>query len=141
MTTTQHAMTVGELSRRTGISVKNLRQYADDGLIYTIGRSPTGYRLFDTDALWCAHKIGELRGLGLTIAEIRELTSRYLDRGGRAHGPLLADVLRTSRDRLRARITELENTVARIDEFEARHGRYLADAHRWPDDPRCAAGA
>lgn len=34
-------MTVGELSRRTGVPIKTLRQYTDWGLIYTIGRSPT----------------------------------------------------------------------------------------------------
>lgn len=54
-------MTVGELSRRTGVSVKNLREY-------TVGRSPSNYRLFDTDALWCVRWIRQLRGL--TLAEI-----------------------------------------------------------------------
>lgn len=44
-------MTVGELSRRTGVSVRKLREYTDLGLIYTLGRSPANVRLFDTDAL------------------------------------------------------------------------------------------
>jgi predicted site-specific integrase-resolvase len=43
-------MTVGDLSRRTGVAVKTLRQYTDWGLIYTVGRSATNYRLFDADA-------------------------------------------------------------------------------------------
>ena len=33
------AMTIGTLSRRTGIPVKALRTYEDMGLIYTVGRS------------------------------------------------------------------------------------------------------
>lgn len=44
-------MTVGELSRRTGVTVKALRRYEGMGLIYTLGRSATGYRLFDQTAL------------------------------------------------------------------------------------------
>ncbi len=32
-------MTVGELSRRTRVPIKNLRQHTDWGLIYTAGRS------------------------------------------------------------------------------------------------------
>lgn len=36
-------MTVGELSRRTGVQVKASREYADWGLIYTVGRSQAGY--------------------------------------------------------------------------------------------------
>jgi hypothetical protein len=33
-------MTVGELSRRSGVSVKNLRQYSDDGLDLRGGPQP-----------------------------------------------------------------------------------------------------
>ncbi len=66
----QDLMTVGELSRRTGVPIKTLRMYADWGLVYTVGRSATNYRLFDSDALWCVRLIYELRALGLTVAEI-----------------------------------------------------------------------
>lgn len=89
-------MTVGELSRRTGVSVKNLRQYTDDGLIYTMGRSSAGYRLFGTEALWCARRIGQLRGLGLTVAEIRQLIRAYRHRTECPPGPQLAASLRRS---------------------------------------------
>jgi hypothetical protein len=46
-------MTIGTLSRRTGIPVKALRAYEDMGLLYTVGRSPGNYRLFGEEALWC----------------------------------------------------------------------------------------
>jgi MerR family regulatory protein len=39
-------MTIGTLSRRTGVPVKALRAYEDMGLLYTVGRSPGNYRLF-----------------------------------------------------------------------------------------------
>ncbi|WP_454852396.1 MerR family transcriptional regulator [Promicromonospora soli] len=80
----QRHMIVGELSRRTGVPVKNLRRYTGWGLIYSAGRSTTGYRLFDDEAFWCVGLIGELRGLGLTVAEIRDLTHTwYESRPGR----------------------------------------------------------
>ena len=131
-------MTVGELSRRTGVPIKTLRQYSDWGLIYTIGRSAANYRLFDADALWCVHLIGQLRGLGLAVAEIRELT-------GTADpiGPRLAWLLQRSRQRLSARIDELQQTLRRIDEFEDAHRTELAGRGGvcWPGDPRCVAHA
>ncbi|MGH3660136.1 MAG: MerR family transcriptional regulator, partial [Micromonosporaceae bacterium] len=92
-------MTVGELSRRTGVPVKKLREYTDLGLIYTIGRSPSNYRLYTTDALWCVRWIRRLRAVGLTIAEIRDLTVVYAE-PGRPFGPELAERLRASRERL-----------------------------------------
>lgn len=53
--------------------MKTLRRLEGMGLIYTTGCSPAVYRLFDEDALWCVQVLGTLSGLGLTLAEIREL--------------------------------------------------------------------
>lgn len=46
-------LTVGDLSRRTGIPIKAVRDYTDQGLVHTIGRSPAGYRTYTSEALWC----------------------------------------------------------------------------------------
>ena len=69
-------MTIGSLSRRTGVPVKTLRTYEDMGLIYTVGRSPGNYRLFGEDALWCVGVVTGLRGLGLTLDEIGRASCR-----------------------------------------------------------------
>ena len=142
-------MTIGQLSRRTGLSVKALRRLEGMGLIYTVGRSPAGYRLFDEDALWCVRVLGTLRGLGLTLAEIRELDAVYLAQPERPVGPHLADRLRAVRGRLDERIGELQALRRRIDDFEAGHqaelnGQGRGCAELFADDPRrgCrAAGA
>ncbi len=114
-------MTIGELARRSGTSVKALRRYEGMGLIYTVGRSPAGYRLFDQDALWCVQVIDNLRSLGLTVAEIRELAGVYLNRPDQPIGPHLAGRLRGVRARLDAQIAELQQVRQRIDAFEANH--------------------
>ncbi|GAA3093614.1 hypothetical protein GCM10010530_18580 [Kribbella aluminosa] len=135
-------MTVGELSRRTGVPVKALREYTDLGLIYTRGRSPANYRLYDDDALWCVRFIGELRGLGMTIAEIRDLTAGWPDGAGRPPGAQLADLLRRSRIRVEQRIAGQQQILRRIDSFEAEHRADLVRGDVcWAGDPRCAAGA
>lgn len=138
-------MTVGELSERTGVSVKVLREYADTGLVYTVGRSAANYRLFDDDALWCVRWIGNLRSLGLTVAEIRELAAVYSDHSDQPIGPHLAQRLSVAKTRLDARITELEQMRQRIDDFQAAHREVLAGQAviEWLDnDPkRRALGA
>ncbi|MGH3291223.1 MAG: MerR family transcriptional regulator, partial [Trebonia sp.] len=90
-------MTVGELSRRTGTPARALRSWTDLGLVYSAGRSPAGYRLYDDSALWCAGVMGELRDLGLTIAEIRDLAAVYLGQPQEPVGPHLAALLRRAR--------------------------------------------
>lgn len=56
--------------------------------------------VFDADALWCVRFIGELGGPGLTVAEIREQTTVYLDGDSRETGGRLAQLLHRSRERL-----------------------------------------
>ena len=135
-------MTIGELSRRTGTPVRALRRYEQLGLIYTAGRSPANYRLFDESALWCTQVIHDLRALGLTVAEICELAGVYLERPELPIGPHLARRLVAVRGRIDARMRELQDLRQRIDEFQATHAAQLAghaDADFRADDPRFRA--
>jgi len=122
-------MTVGELSRRTGVSIKALRDYTDWGLIHNLGRSGANYRLYDDEALRCVRAINQMRGLGLTLAEIRRLADRCPDENGQLIGPRLAQRLRAARARVEGKIADLEQTRRRIDEFEAAHRAELAGQH------------
>jgi MerR family copper efflux transcriptional regulator len=119
-------MTIGALSRRTGVPVKTLREYEDLGLIYTVGRSAGNYRLFDEEALWCVSVIGTLRGLGLTLAEIQDLAASYLQRTDEPSGPRLAQLLRAVRARTENRIAELGELLRGIDQFQSQFADQLA---------------
>jgi DNA-binding transcriptional MerR regulator len=135
-------MTIGQLSRRTGMPIKALREYADMGLIYTVGRSPGNYRLFDESSLWCVEVIRGLRSLGLTVAEICEVAGVYLLQPDEPIGPHLAERLRASRTRIDAHIAALQELRRRIDGFEATHRPELAgegDADFRRMDPRSRA--
>src|SRR5262249_30217391 len=82
------AMTIGELSRRTGVSVRLLREYEGLGLLYSLGRSAANYRLYDESALWCVRQVERGRSLGLTLRELREVCDAYR-RGESSLGELL----------------------------------------------------
>jgi DNA-binding transcriptional MerR regulator len=130
-------MTIGVLARRSGVSVKTLRDYEDLGFIYTVGRSAGNYRLFGEEALWCVAVIGTLRELGLTLTEIRELTSIYLGRSAEPIGPRLARTLRAVRARTEARIEELKVLLCRITEYETAHPEELSGRADFREhDPR-----
>ena len=133
-------MTIGALSRRTGVPVKALREYEDLGLIYTVGRSAGNYRLFDEEALWCVGVVGTLRGLGLTLAEIGDLAASYLQRSGEPIGPRLAEVLDAVRARTENRIAELCEVLRRIDDYRSQFADQLADRADFRDlDPHFGA--
>ena len=133
-------MTVGTLSRRTGVPVKLLRHYEDLGLIYTVGRGAGGFRLFDTEALWCVGVVTGLRSLGLTLAEISDLTADYLGRPQEPVGPRLAAVLSEVRARTRQQIADLQARLDQIDGFEAQYAGELAGRLDFREhDPRPGA--
>ena len=114
-----NAMTIGQLSRRTGVPIKVLRDYEDLGFLYTLGRSESNYRLFGEEAVWCVQVIQGLRSLGLTMKEIQALVTCYLERPGEPSDVLLEAQLAQAVARVEARITALQALRQRILEFQA----------------------
>ena len=136
-------MTIGQLARRTGVSIKTLREYERLGFLYTLGRSESNYRLFDTSALWCVQVIQGLRSLGLTLKEIRELTTIYRERPGEPVGPHLRAKLLQARIRVEARIAELQALRRRIMDIESANATTQAQPSEllrlFASDPRRAS--
>ncbi|MFV0406582.1 MAG: HEAT repeat domain-containing protein [Propioniciclava sp.] len=106
-------MRIGELARRTGLTVRTLRHYDDVGLLVPQERSPGDYRLYgahDVDRLLA---IQHLKSLGLSLDEIRAaLDDPDFDAHavlGR-HIALVEDRLATERDLL-ARLRTLQSSV------------------------------
>jgi DNA-binding transcriptional MerR regulator len=112
-------MTIGQLSRRTSVSIKVLRKYDRLGFLYTLGRSEGNYRLFGEEALWCVHVIQGLRSLGMTLSEIVDVVTRYREHPDEPIDELLSERLAQSEARVEARIADLRALQQRIRDFQA----------------------
>jgi DNA-binding transcriptional MerR regulator len=66
-------LTIGELSRRTGVSVKRLRFYSNEGLLPPAARSRSGYRLYTEEHAVRIDLIRALREAGIGLQEIGKL--------------------------------------------------------------------
>jgi DNA-binding transcriptional MerR regulator len=64
---------VGELAKRTGVSVRTLHHYDAIGLLAPSRRSESRHRLYDTEDVVRLQQIKSLRQLGFSLEEIREL--------------------------------------------------------------------
>jgi DNA-binding transcriptional MerR regulator len=71
-------ITIGELARRTGLTVRTLCFYADSGLVVPAVRSDAGYRLYDAAAAARAELVRTLRELGVDLPTIRRVLAREL---------------------------------------------------------------
>ncbi|WP_433789108.1 MerR family transcriptional regulator [Actinoplanes sp. CA-252034] len=74
---------IGDVARRTGLSVSAIRFYADEGIVPASGLNHAGHRLYDVTAVARLELLRTLRDLGAGLDEIRRLmdggtTLRYL---------------------------------------------------------------
>jgi len=63
-------MRIGELAERTGVSIRSVRYYEQQGLV-TTRRTPNGYREFDDSELLVVDQIKQLLGIGFTLEDAR----------------------------------------------------------------------
>ncbi|MER5216280.1 MerR family transcriptional regulator [Streptomyces sp. NPDC002838] len=72
---------IGELARRTGLTVKTIRFYSDHGIVRPAGRTPAGYRRYGPDAVARLAFVRTLRDLDLGLDVIRQILDRELTLG------------------------------------------------------------
>ena len=96
---------IGEVARRTGLSVKTIRFYCDAGLLQPKERSDAGYRLFDDENLAELTIIRALRSMDVAVPEV----SRILEvrRSGLCNCSVLKDSIATKMASIDQRISEL----------------------------------
>ncbi|MFD9812015.1 MerR family transcriptional regulator [Streptomyces sp. NPDC059080] len=69
---------IGELSRRTGVPVRTIRFYSDEGLVPPADRTHAGHRRYAPAALQRLELIRSLRELGIGLATIRRVLDHEL---------------------------------------------------------------
>ena len=75
-------MTVNEVSKLTGVSIRTLQYYDKIGLLKPTGYTKAGYRLYDDTALERLQQILLFRELEFSLKEIKEIIeSPSFDRG------------------------------------------------------------
>ncbi|MFC9389402.1 MerR family transcriptional regulator [Streptomyces venezuelae] len=113
---------IGELARRTGLTVKTIRFYSDRGIVAPTDRSPAGYRLYGIDAVARLDLVRTLRELGLDLPTIRKVVDRELSlpEVAAAHAEALAVQIRVLRLR-RAVLTAVAERGSTPEETELMH--------------------
>lgn len=69
-------MKVGELARRTGLTVRTLHHYDEVGLLLPGSRTASGHRLYGEAELRRLQQIASLKHLGVPLSEIRACLER-----------------------------------------------------------------
>jgi DNA-binding transcriptional MerR regulator len=101
------ALKVGDLARRTGLTVRTLHHYDAIGLLKPSLHTEAGYRLYTADDIARLQQVVSLRQLGFSLEEVRDC----LDRPG--FSPL--EVISLQLTRLRGQIEAQQKLCARLE--------------------------
>jgi DNA-binding transcriptional MerR regulator len=107
------ALKVGELARRTGLTVRTLHHYDEIGLLVPSLKTDGGHRLYTEADVARLQQVLSLRQLGFSLEEAGACL-----RGAAGFSPLRT--VRLHAERLRARIEQERALCARLDAIAAR---------------------
>jgi len=96
---------IGQVAESSGVSVKTIRFYCDQGLISPTKRSQGGYRLFDHSIYTELSLIRSLRAIDVPLSELRRILE--VRRSGICNCAFLKDTLRSKLMAIEDRIKEL----------------------------------
>ena len=99
------SLRIGEVARRTGLPVKTIRYYCDEGLLQPKDRSAGGYRLFDEENLAELTIIRALRAMDVSIPELARILE--VRRSGVCNCSLLKGSIADKMSSIDQRISEL----------------------------------
>ena len=120
-------LSIGEVSRQTGLSVHALRYYEREGLMLTqhVTRGIGGHRRYSRQDVFWLRMCIKLRASGMPLLEIR----RYVElvREGTGNEQQRLDLLREQQRRVEAQLAELQECVKVINRKIGIYEQHLAD--------------
>ncbi|MET9502451.1 MerR family transcriptional regulator [Streptomyces sp. NPDC006622] len=129
---------IGELARATGLSVRTIRYWSDEGVLAPVARSAGGYRLYDAESAARLELIRTLRELGLGLDAVRRVLAGETTVGllGDADRAAVLDRLTAAADVRVARYRELSavlNGLGPVPGYEQEFAWVVAALRAHPD--------
>jgi MerR family copper efflux transcriptional regulator len=109
---------IGQVAERTGLSLRTIRFYEENGLVVPTARSEGGFRLYSEADVARLQVVKRMKPLGFTLEEMQELLALLHDlehaSAGRSE---LLDRLRMFHEAATARVTTLRDQLAVAESF------------------------
>lgn len=109
----QGFMTVGEVAKKMGVTVRTLQYYDKEGLLSPSAESKGGRRLYTDKDLITLHQIISLKSLGFSLDDIKE---RLISLETPAD---VANALTKQADDIRKKIEQLQASLSAIEQLKA----------------------
>ncbi|WP_374201743.1 MerR family transcriptional regulator [Blastococcus sp. KM273129] len=109
---------IGQVAERTGLSLRTIRWYEEEGLVVPTSRTDGGFRLYSDADVARLELIKRMKPLGFALEEMRELLGLLADLdSGTGDRAQLLDRLRMFHEAATARVTALREQLAVAEGF------------------------
>lgn len=107
------AYSIGQVAKKTGLTVHTLRYYEKEGLLPFVHKSSSGLRMFSDNDLGWLDMIECLKGVGMPLKDIKQ----YIDwfREGDSTLPQRLEMFCQQRARLEVQLAQLQQYMAKIN--------------------------
>jgi DNA-binding transcriptional MerR regulator len=116
---------IGQVADRTGLSLRTIRFYEENGLVRPTSRTGGGFRLYSEDDVARLEVIMRMKPLGFSLEEMRELLTLLADVALRPGDAALVDRLRMFHEAATARVRALQDQLAVAEGFAATLAAHL----------------
>jgi DNA-binding transcriptional MerR regulator len=123
---TTNVISIGELSRLSGLATSAIRFYEAAGLLKPVGRAANGHRRYRRDDVLWLEFVLRLKLTGMPLAEIKQYAQLRAE-GEATLGPRLT-MLELHRRRLVANMAELANCADVLDQKILAYRKLIAKA-------------
>jgi Cu(I)-responsive transcriptional regulator len=120
-------MNIGQAAKASGVSAKMIRYYESIGLIPSVVRTASGYRVYSDNDVHALRFISRARDLGFSVDQMADLLGLWRDRS-RASADVKAIALE--------HVKQLERKAQALQEMSETL-KHLADYCQGDDRPEC----
>ena len=111
---------IGQVAERTGLSLRTIRFYEENGLVVPTARSDGGFRLYSDADVARLELIKRVKPLGFTLEEMQQLLTLLADLDtGTSDREALTDRLRMFHEAATAHVTALREQLTVAEGFAA----------------------
>lgn len=132
---------IGDVAKKTGITLRTLRYYEELKLIEPDNRTPGNFRLYHSNVIQRVQFINSLKKLDFTLEQIREILggTNAPRSGDRDVIEITYQALQVKREKLEAKLLEMEDMKREVDISLQVLEECLSCCKHNSDDP-CSSG-
>jgi MerR family copper efflux transcriptional regulator len=121
---------IGQVAERTGLSLRTIRFYEENGLVRPTSRTDGGFRLYSEDDVARLEVIKRMKPLGFTLEEMHELLTLLAGLSRTPGDAALVNRLRMFHEAATARVRALQEQLGVAEGFATTLAGHLESSAR-----------